>query len=1381
MTLPFTPTFPTLPNLIGNLGPRTVSFGERLSGPITIDSDITLPTTFTSAYSASGSLNGVTLTVSGAQSGDTIRAGGSLWTFSPMPASQNFFVILGGTVTVATYDPTTMTYTFNSSTTVNHVETLLESMRLTTSNFDSGRTITYAIDGTTDLSGSAQVTFAQPDATNLIQDMDDQTVLFGATGVRLDSAITLTPEFKQAYANGGLTDVVLTLSGWAGQMLKLGSADPTVEVIQDAGTLFDVYVDSVAVASGSYSTGELRLRATATAANVEKMLEAFTTDPGINAQTPSRTISVTIASPEFPQYGEVTFTGAAVVLSDLRQTLDVSYLDASGRGVYFDPDVTLAGEGPWNNGQLQVTGLIAGDILYVRPREGVVSFGFNQETGAVVVVRNQKMIDVANVTARTDTGLTFTFNANTTRADIETLIENLFFTTETSGTRNIQISVSDQSGAKTAGSIALNVGYIPTLTDMVDTLNLTAAEATTGALLDANVTFKGDASFDGGSINISGAVDGDSIILRRGGESPITLEVSEEGTSILIGGRVVGDLFDDEAGLQIALNHNTIAADIETILENLVFRTTGTGATRELTIQIADQNGDFDKQVVTVNLLPAGSKEMAYQILSFENDIWVPVDGASGITDDLDPSDLFGQGQMPDEFLVDYSGLLNIGAGGVGEKTILTFHNIDDLITLTVDGVTYEVQGPKGRLILDLAPGLHKITMSVYYAPFGGDLALPGVTIGAAVPPVDGVSWPDYAQTPIFDNVRTAPETLYRVEATTNIIDNNFSVLSTRTDVFYVTSLNDIEAQLDALRAQIDIPSNATAVQDYTTTREILGGTGADRLVGTPGNDLLDGGAGDDVLLGSLGADTLDGGAGANTAFYEGSNAGVTADLAKGVGQGGHAEGDVLKNIQSVIGSAHGDLIIGSSGDNVLAGGFGRDTLNGGGGDDVLDGGSGNDALNGGTGSDSLYGGWGNDLLEGGEGDDMLSGGHGDDSLSGGAGNDVLRGGPGADTLDGGEGVNGVTYSLASTGISVSLTTGTGTAGEAMGDVLTNISAITGSRHADTIEGSAGADTLDGGSGNDVIDGMAGNDQLIGSAGNDTLYGGDGDDTFISGLGADVFDGGAGNDHLTYSRSTSGVIVILEPAMVSGGHAEGDKISGIERITGSAFGDFLGGGSGNDTLLGGAGNDTIGGLGGNDSLIGGAGDDIIGGGAGNDVIRGGAGADTIDGGEGINTVSYQYSAERVMVHLGQGQGVFGDAQGDVLSNVQRLIGSSHGDYLTGSAKNDTISGGAGNDKIQGLNGNDVLTGGAGEDHFIFVEDFGTDRITDLAKGDKIGIVDDEALWGEADIGDVARLLELYGHEVGNHVELRLASSDVVRIDNITLEDLLLSNTIYVYD
>lgn len=1378
MTLPFTPTFPTLPNLIGNLGPRTVSFAERLSGPITIDSDITLPTAFTSAYSSAGSLNGVTLTVSGAQSGDTIRAGGSLWTFSPIHHSQNFFVILGGEVTVATYDPTTMTYTFNSSTTVNHVESLLESMRLTTSNFDSGRTVTYTIDGPTDLSGSAQVTFAQPDATNLIQDMDDQTVLFGTTAVRLDSAITLTPEFKQAYANGGLTDVVLTLSGWAGQMLKLGSADPTVQVIQDAGTLFDVFVDSVAVASGSYMTGELTLRAAATAANVERLLEALTTDPGVDAQTPSRTISVTIASPEFPQYGEVTFTGAAVVLSDLRQTLDVSYLDASGRGVYFDTDVTLAGEGPWNNGQLQVTGLIAGDNLDVTPREGVVGFSFNAETGAVSVVRNQSLIEVANVTARTDTGLTFTFNANTTRADIETLIENLFFYTETSGTRNIQISVSDQSGAKTTGSIALNVGYIPTLTDMVDTLDLTAAEAAAGALLDADVTFKGDESFADAGITISGISVGDTIALRTGTGSPITLDDSGSAMKIIIGGRVVGEALRADTFFLITTNATTTAADIEAILENLVFRTTGTATTRDITIQIVDGNGDFDTQVVKVNLLPAGSKELAYQILQDDNGSLVPIQGLGGTTGDLNPADLFGTTTPPNTFFVEYTGLLKVGEVHFGESSYIYFSGAARDTDFYVNGVFYTAEGSQGRIALDLPPGLHKITLVLPYETNNGQVVTTPPTLtfgtGPGSAPVEEIN-----PTPLFDNVRTVPETLHKVTVTSTI--TNMFGATDQTHVFYVTSLNDIPAQLIALKQMINPPPGVTFAQTYTTVTETLGSTGADTLHGTDGDDLQNGGAGDDVLLGSLGADTLDGGTGANTASYEGSNAGVTVDLAKGVGQGGHAEGDVLKNIQSVIGSAHGDLIIGSSGDNVLAGGFGRDRLNGGGGDDVLDGGSGNDALNGGTGSDSLYGGWGNDLLEGGEGDDMLSGGHGDDSLSGGAGNDVLRGGPGADTLDGGEGVNSVTYSLASTGISVSLTTGTGTAGEAMGDVLTNISAITGSRHADTIEGSAGADTLDGGSGNDVIDGMAGNDQLIGSAGNDTLCGGDGDDTFISGLGADVFDGGAGNDHLTYSRSTSGVIVILEPAMVSGGHAEGDKINGIERITGSAFGDFLGGGSGNDTLLGGAGNDTIGGLGGNDSLIGGAGDDIIGGGVGNDVIRGGAGADTIDGGEGINTVSYQYSAERVMVHLGQGQGVFGDAQGDVLSNVQRLIGSSHGDYLTGSAKNDTISGGAGNDTIQGLNGNDVLTGGAGEDHFIFVEDFGTDRITDLAKGEKIGIVDDEALWGEADIGDVASLLELYGHEVGNHVELRLASSDVVRVDNITLEDLLLSNTIYVYD
>src|SRR5437773_2191969 len=75
------------------------------------------------------------------------------------------------------------------------------------------------------------------------------------------------------------------------------------------------------------------------------------------------------------------------------------------------------------------------------------------------------------------------------------------------------------------------------------------------------------------------------------------------------------------------------------------------------------------------------------------------------------------------------------------------------------------------------------------------------------------------------------------------------------------------------------------------------------------------------------------------------SAAGVTVNLVSTAAQvsGGDAGGDVLLNIENVIGSAFDDVLTGNALANVLTGGAGNDTLNGGSGADTLIGGSGND------------------------------------------------------------------------------------------------------------------------------------------------------------------------------------------------------------------------------------------------------------------------------------------------------------------------------------------------------------------------------------------------------------------------------------------------------
>jgi len=61
--------------------------------------------------------------------------------------------------------------------------------------------------------------------------------------------------------------------------------------------------------------------------------------------------------------------------------------------------------------------------------------------------------------------------------------------------------------------------------------------------------------------------------------------------------------------------------------------------------------------------------------------------------------------------------------------------------------------------------------------------------------------------------------------------------------------------------------------------------------------------------------------------------------------------------------------------------------------------------------------------------------------------------------------------------------------------------------------------------------------------------------------------------------------VNLQTGSASGGDAQDDTLSGIEKVIGSAFTDVLTGGGGNDTIVGGGGNDTLDGGAGIDTAV----------------------------------------------------------------------------------------------------------------------------------------------------------------------------------------------------
>lgn len=293
----------------------------------------------------------------------------------------------------------------------------------------------------------------------------------------------------------------------------------------------------------------------------------------------------------------------------------------------------------------------------------------------------------------------------------------------------------------------------------------------------------------------------------------------------------------------------------------------------------------------------------------------------------------------------------------------------------------------------------------------------------------------------------------------------------------------------------------------------------------------------------------------------------------------------------------------------------------------------------------------------------------------------------------------------------------------------------------------------------DWFDAEGGNDTIDGGAGNDRAHGGAGDDVIIGGPGSDTLDGGNGFDTADYSASPGAVTVHLGTGVGRGGHAEGDRLFGIERIVGSAAGDHLTGGTGSDVLEGRGGNDTLygGGSGtnqlfgddGNDLIFAGSGGDFIGGGAGNDTIRGAEGSDTIYGGLGNDNIGGGAGNDQIFgaaganviwgglgndtVQGGTGSDTIyggGDGRNELYGNDgdDVIEGGFGGDLIGGGAGNDrifgiaganTIWGGLGNDTVQGGSGNDTIYGGGSGTNQVFGND-GNDLIFAGDGGDFIG-------------------------------------------------------------
>ncbi|MDP2518255.1 calcium-binding protein [Shimia thalassica] len=540
----------------------------------------------------------------------------------------------------------------------------------------------------------------------------------------------------------------------------------------------------------------------------------------------------------------------------------------------------------------------------------------------------------------------------------------------------------------------------------------------------------------------------------------------------------------------------------------------------------------------------------------------------------------------------------------------------------------------------------------------------------------------------------------------------------------------------------------------------ILGGAGNDVIdgglspsVGTD-SDQLFGGDGDDRFIGRTGdgSDTFDGGAGTDALDYSAETSGVNASLTTGNG------GDRVINVERLIGTSFADFLTGDAAANIMQAGLGDDTVDAGLGDDLIAYSGGMDIVRGNDGLDTLdYSMFGsaidldlrimgdavvtgdtnswdtgprrvitqlpdmdienaigtdaNDRLQGNDLANMLNGGLGNDELFGFDGDDMFAYSGGQDSWDGGAGVDTANFSTFRYAVSVNL--GTASPGfnashrggsDLSSGTFVNMARMTG---IENVIGTTFDDRLTGDAMDNVLSGYGGNDIMSGLEGADVLQGGSGDDLLRGGAGADTLQGGDGIDTAGYESSSAAVSVALFDGTGSGGEAEGDTLSLIENVYGSAHADFLFGDNEANELVGNAGNDLLAGEGGNDRLLGGTGDDEIQGGDGFDLafIRAAQSDVSVEQGDGFLRLT---SAQGVdVIHddvefIEFTDGIFSHTQVAALAGPgnDTLIGTFEVDYLVGQGGADQIEGREGNDHLLGGSGNDTMLGEAGADRLV---------------------------------------------------------------------------------
>lgn len=395
-----------------------------------------------------------------------------------------------------------------------------------------------------------------------------------------------------------------------------------------------------------------------------------------------------------------------------------------------------------------------------------------------------------------------------------------------------------------------------------------------------------------------------------------------------------------------------------------------------------------------------------------------------------------------------------------------------------------------------------------------------------------------------------------------------------------------------------------------------------------------------------------------------------------------------------IVGSAGNDTINSGDARDQVFGGDGADTINSGDGDDLVGGDDGNDTITLGAGNDELdptrdggndvvYGGDGDDNLRGRDGVDQLFGQAGADNVEvsggtdsladGGADNDTLVNRGGRQRFVGGDGTDLISYDRSSTPVTINMNGAavSGVSGE-NDTVETDVENALGGTGNDTITGNGLANVLNGGYGADTIQGLGGDDTLNASSHD---------------LTNDDYSGGDGVDVVTYeAREYFGVSVSLDGVANDGAVqlGEADQVrADVENVVAT---DYV------------------------DQLTGNAAANRLDGGAGADVLDGRGGTDVFVGGSGYDTVSYAADPVGVDVFVDGVANDGGPGENEyVPSDVEKVVGSAHDDFLSSRIDGTTLEGGAGSDTYVGIDGGQT----------ILARDGAVDNITSCGNGTDI--------------------------------------------------------------